>query len=191
MSHNRKNAKCNIIAMLAKAQKNNKNESGMTLVEITVATIALSIVVLAAGTVYVSGVREMQRITDEARAQIEASAALDHIYKNLMGAMNIVSITAHAIDVDTDNPALGPRIRYVYNATQKILYAFYGSGATWTPEKVANNITAVTFARPLQAVTAENPEAINNYVTVEITAQKGRMQRTFSTGVVLRGMNPS
>lgn len=173
-----------------------KDEFGMTLVEIMVATIALSIVVLAAGTVYVSAVREMQRATDEARVQIEASALLDHMYANMMGATDVsrswLLIGVESYIISKGPGGTGPKVQYTRSLAFNIV-DYYPNVDTdpLIHETIANNITFLDITYPLKTVTPDNPVPINNYAVIDVTAKKGRMQKAFSTGVVLRGMNPS
>lgn len=168
------------------------NRRGMTLVEIFITTIVLSIVLLAAGTIYVSGIKELQRTMDEARAQTEAAFALDHIFLHLMGAKGITAPTppfssSSSITVLTDDPNFGPSISYALSG-DTIQYTYKIGVVGQTTEPIAKHITSLTFQQPL---TKEgSADTIQNYVTIDVTAQSGRMQRTFSTGVVLRGMNP-
>lgn len=168
------------------------NRRGMTLVEIFVTTIVLSIVLLAAGTVYVSGIKELQRTMDEARAQTEAAFALDHIFLHLMGAKGITAptppfLSSNSIEVLTDDPNFSPSISY--SLTEDTIQYKYKLGTPdETTENIAKYITGLIFAQPLP--TEDGSGTIKNYVTIDITSKSGRMQRTFSTGVVLRGMNP-
>lgn len=167
-----------------------KNQSGMTLVEITVATIVLSIVLLSAGTIYVAGAKELKRITEDARVQVEASLALDHMWQNLMGATGIDSpaiplSNSNNIVVLTDDTDAVPKIKYELTGGAIKCYKKFGT-PDQSEEKIANYITELKFNTPLSTETPPK----RNYVTIDITAEKGRMKRSFTTGVVLRGMNP-
>ena len=172
-----------------------RNNAGVTLIEILVASIVLSIVVLSAGTIYVSSVKEARRATDEARVQSEAAGALDHMYNNLMGAtdMQIALVGPPAITVYRGPDGTPPTLRYVYNLPTRCIryYPNYDTAPGTYEEIGKGSIINMSFSRPLTVVTVENPAAINNYVVIDVTAQKGRMNKTFSTGVVLRGMEPS
>jgi prepilin-type N-terminal cleavage/methylation domain-containing protein len=172
-----------------------RNHSGVTLLEMLVAIIVLGIVVLSAGTIYVSSVKEAKRATDEARVQSEGAIVLDHMYNNLMGAtdMDIAIAAPPAITVYTGPDGTVPTLRYLYNVgTRCIRYFPNYDTQPGTYEEIGKGfITNLSFTRPLTTVTVDNPEAINNYVVIEVTVQKGRMHKTFSTGIVLRGMEPT
>ncbi len=168
-----------------------KNKSGMSMVEILVATIVLSVVLLCAGSMYVSGIREFIRIVDEARVQTELSIALDHIHKNLMGSSDIVAIDPGTF-VEIPWPAVasiveitgasGDVMQYSIDAADNTLvFTKLGSG----PEKIAKYITSLSFTKPLRK---EDGTVIENYISIEASARKDRMQKALSTGAVLRGM---
>ncbi len=186
------------------------NKHGMTLVEIITATVALTIVLLAAGTVYISAIREFKRISYEARVQAEAYRVLDHIYLHLMGANAIQSLSSStgsttvfdSIEANyTDDSNNAKVLKYIVdtdNTAQVRYYPDYKDSSS-SYEIIASNVTGpgigsdimkftLSFTRPLNDA---NNNPINNYVVVTVKAVKGNMTRTYATGVVLRGMNPS
>lgn len=167
------------------------DKKGISLLEITIATIVLSIVVLTAGTIYVSSLRELSRCVDEARVQKQAFFALDHIFLNLMGAKNINGISLPII-VDTDDSNYSPKIRYeVENGKIKFTYKIGAPGEAFeyiTDNNV--NVDSLAFSRPLtQDMDGSSGLIIKNYVAVDITMSSGQMQESYSTGVALRGMS--
>lgn len=167
------------------------NKSGMTLVEILVATVILGIVLVTAGTIYISSIKELNRCMDEARVQREASFALDHIFLHLMPAQGLATAgfpSTGSIIVVTDK-----------NTNTKIRYSLSGANLIYDPpyttvspdpagsETIATGITALRFDR--QLTDDAGAATIKNYVTIFITAAGSRMQESYSTGVVLRGMS--
>jgi|GEM_PF-2889524 len=176
------------------------NRFGTTLVEMVVSTITLTIVLLAAGTVYISAVKEFKRVSNEARIQAEAFRVLDHIYLNLIGATGIVdpldpfpSLGSDHIEVtvnDYDPPHNVKNIKYTVESNK--VY-FYDPSSTATPEIIAQDVTGGTdpwslslkFKTPLTV----GGNVVKNYITVEIAITKGSMSKTYVTGITLRGMN--
>lgn len=164
-----------------------KSERGMSLVEIVIATMVLSIVLLAAGSIYISSIRELNRCTDEAAVQKEASFVLDHIFLNLMGTMGIEGTPSNNIIVKV---ATSPNTYIKYDVSGDGKNVNFYPSTTANPPTVYEVIASadsigLTFDRPL---TKNGGGVMNNYVTVNITVKKGRMTKTFSTGVTLRGM---
>ena len=98
------------------------DKRGMSLIEITIATMILSIVLLAAGSIYISSIRELNRCMDEAAAQKEASFALDHIFLNLMGAKGLPTFNADNIIVTVDDSGTDKYIKYELSGGNKINY---------------------------------------------------------------------
>lgn len=167
-----------------------RNERGMTLTEVVVATIVLSIVLLLAGTIYVSGVKEMQRAVAEAAVQTQASLALDDMFLKLIGCEGLTTTVFPSPNQIIAIPYAGEQIKYSLNSTTHKL-EFYPHSKTKpaeAPEIIANNITSLSFDRPLTAGTPARP--VKNYVTMTVTAEKDRMKKTFTTGVVVGNMEP-
>jgi len=163
----------------------------MSLIEITIATMILSIVLLAAGSIYISSIRELNRCMDEAAVQKEASFVLDHIFLNLMGAKGLPTFNANSIVVTVDDSGTDKYIKYELSGDGKNVN-FYPPSTTNPPttyEVIASADTiSLTFTKSLLKDPAVPNVYLNNYVTVDITVTRGRMTKTFSTGVVLRGM---
>ena len=161
------------------------NKRGMSLIEIVIATMMLSIVLLAAGSIYISSIRELNRCTDEAAAQKDAAFVLDHIFLNLMGATGIETLTFPSSDIIVDVDA-AQKIKYELSGGNTVNYYPPYTVSPVNPKAIAkaDSIT-LTFNRPL---TKADSSAMNNYITVDITVTKDRMTKTFSTGVTLRGM---
>ena len=175
------------------------NNRGMSLLEITIATLILSVVLISAGSIYIAGIREFNRSVEEARVQVEASFALDHIFLNLMGAKDIITFNPSNIVVTVYDTVTSSdkKIKYALSNGNKINFYPPYSGSPGTPEVIASaDSIDLTFARPLWRDSLNPPPPygtgtyVNNYVTINITVTKGRMSKTFSTGVTLRGMNP-
>jgi len=174
--------------MVFNEMKSLKNRSGMSLVEITVATLVLSFVLLSAGSIYVSGVKEFRRAVAEARVQTDMSFVLDHIFMNLINAKGIESITSNDIVVLTDVPELAPKIEYKLSGSSVIFY--YKLGVTGqAQETLSDNIESISFTRPLTKNADGSGGAINNYVSIALTVAISGMRRATSTGVALRGMS--
>jgi hypothetical protein len=182
------------------------NKSGITLVEITIATLVLTMVFLSIGTIYVSGVKEMMRIADEIKIQTEITYALDHIWANTVDAKDTSvgtsfydpatpNVSTLVTKIINDDPSTSGQdetkyIRYNFNSGNKTIefYPDWKSGNPGASQVIANYTTSLKFTRPL--IRADNVTTIRNFIKIEITAVKGRMQRTFTTGVVLRQMEP-
>jgi len=169
-----------------------RNKSGITLVEIMVATTVLSIVFLTAGTVYVSSIKELNRCVDEVKIQRQASFALDHIFLHLLPAQGIVTAVfpSSSIVVTVDS-ATNTKIKYSLSGTNLIYDLPYTTAnpPVGSSEIIATGITALTFDRPLTKNPNGTGVAINNYFTIDITATGARGQASYSTGVALRGMS--
>ena len=160
-----------------------------------VATIILGVVLLTAGTIYISSIKELARSADEVKVQREASFALDHIFLNMLPGKDIA---------DADNVGGFPRASIVVTVSvsgvdKKIKYSLNGTNLIYDPpyttalpvaansEIIATGITVLRFDRQLD--NNIDGTIIKNYVTIYVTATGDRMHESYSTGVVLRGMN--
>lgn len=164
----------------------------MSLLEITIAMIVLSVVVLSAGTVYVSGLKELNRCTDEAKVQKEVFYALDHMFLYLMGASGPITLTPNSITAyTTESAGVTEPIKYDLNSG-RIRFTYKVGEAGQTIEYITDSditVDSLNFSRPVTKNMDGTGGAINNYVAVDITASSGRMQESYGTGVVLRGMS--
>ena len=161
----------------------------MTLLEILVAGIILSIVVLAAGTVYIAAVKEFHRVSDESHIQIQAITVFEHMYHNLMGANDVDVSSPNIIIADTDDANLQPKIKYELINKRIKFYYKYGQ-PDQKDEWLTDDQTIVNYLKFDRPLKKDDGSDMNNYITINLSLQKERMQKTFSTGVVLRGMNP-
>jgi len=168
------------------------NKTGMTLVEILVATIILGIVLLTAGTIYISSIKELARSVDEAKVQREASFALDHIFLNLLPAKDIdasIVFPSTSIIVVTDDTTVPKtKIKYSLSGTDLWYYPPYTTTPV-NPEIIATGITSLRFDRQLFRNSDGSAGTLNNYISIFVTATGDRMYESYSTGVTLRGMS--
>ncbi len=168
-----------------------RGQSGVSLLELIVATAIVGIVSLAVATIYTTANRYMLQDFNSSNAQSEASFALEHIKKFVQLATAIDNATlpvggnSNALQFTWTNrepPSTGALVtrtsRYEIQAGNLVFIQDTTVGAA---EQLARGVSAIEFTRPLAGSIAVD-------LTVNVNAVTGTRQQRLQTTVNPRGV---
>lgn len=164
-----------------------RRQSGVSLLELLVATVIVGVISLTVATIYTTANRFMLQDFNSATVQGEASFALQHIKRFVALATAIDSATLPVGSPGTTalqftwTPGVGQAAltsRYRLTGTNLEFIRDIGVG---TVEQLAREVTSIQFKRPLNGSIAVD-------LTVNVNAVTGARQQRLQTTVNPRGV---
>jgi prepilin-type N-terminal cleavage/methylation domain-containing protein len=159
-----------------KAKFKNKLVWGFTLVELMVASVLVSVVILAGTTVYVAGKQFLVTSQRQGDVQTEATFALRHISREVRRGSNVTATGSDILQVNLPAWTGVNWIRYRRLGSGELEYTVQAPGGQ-TVEVIATDITGFTSS------TGTNQF---DYVDINLTSQKGNELITLNAKVTLR-----
>ncbi len=167
------------------------NSRGLTLIELLMAAVLLSLVGLSFAALYGTAQRYLIKDTLAASVQGEAAYAMEHMRRHLMLADGVTNpappfpTAPPATTVTfTWTPALGvPQVTSTYqlNASDSHLLEYVESGRT---ETIARHVSLISFTRT-------EPSQMSITLTIQQTAGTATQQVQLDAAVTHRGIPPS
>ncbi|MCX5687437.1 MAG: prepilin-type N-terminal cleavage/methylation domain-containing protein [Candidatus Omnitrophica bacterium] len=164
------------------------NKTGLTMVEIMIATILLGVVFLAVSSLYLASQKFYLAAVERVAIGYEVQYAIQHIYKNTMQAMGdeISAPSTSGIQLPNDTNTNTQRLDIRINTNNPVTSSNYSSATTYSYYRsgsalIFDNGVTQDDLIPKVTVTAVNffKDVANNTVTGDITATYGTQSLTF------------
>lgn len=157
-----------------------KNKKGLTLIEILIAVLLMSIIFLGVSSLYLASRKLYVASSEKSIIGYEIQYAIQHIYKNTMAAIGDETSAPGTSAIDVPN---AERVDLRINSNDPVTSSNYSTVTTYSYYKSGNTLVfdngVAESLIPKVTVTAVNFTKTTNALTGYITASYGSQSLTF------------